>query len=76
MRRAFIKNALDDIDSYIERDTRQELPEIEYIYKIEGYEDIGNFNTIEEATEYALNHTSLANEEFISDFLYKEAKDE
>lgn len=71
MRKAYRKNALDGIDEYITRDDRQELPE--EVYKIEGYEDIGNFSTVEEATEYALNHTHLANErEFISDWIYKE----
>ena len=70
MRKAYRKNALDGIDEYITRDDRQELPE--EVYKIEGYEDIGNFTTEEDAIEYALNHTHLANEKFISDWIYKE----
>lgn len=75
MRRAFIKNALDDIDRYIERDTGQELPEIEYLYKIEGYEDYGTFRTKDEAVEYAIRHTHLANQEFVEDWIYKEAQE-
>ena len=61
------------LDEWITRDDRQELPE--EVYKIEGYEDIGNFTTEEDAIEYALNHTHLANErEFITDYIYKEVE--
>ena len=58
------------LDEWITRDDRVEIPE--EVYKIEGYEDIGSFHTVEEATEYALNHTHLANEEYPSDWIYKE----
>ena len=69
--RIYKKNALDSIDEYITGfDDREPLEEV---YRIDGYEDIGKFDTVEEATEYALNHTHLANErEFISDWIYKE----
>ncbi len=67
--RTYRINALDNIDSWIERDDRQELP-LE-VYRIDGYEEMGKFDTVEEATEYALRHTELS-EEYITDYIYKE----
>ena len=67
--RVYRKNALDGIDSWITRsDDREPLEEV---YRIDGYEEMGKFGTVEEAIEYALRHTELS-EEYITDYIYKE----
>lgn len=59
---------MSNIDSWIERDNRQELPE--EVYMIEYYEELGEFDSYEEAMEWLMT-TELADEEFPEDYIYK-----
>ncbi len=68
MRRAYSKNALDNIDSWITRDNRQELPE--EVYTIDGYEEYGTFETYEDALQFfMMNHKN--DDDYPQDYIYK-----